>query len=88
MYKLLDLFKLNKNQLDIKVIPRASVNKITISSQQDEFFIKVYVTSVPEDGKANKEVIKLLSKELGIAKSKITIVKGLKSSNKSIKIED
>ena len=51
-------------------------------------FIKVYLTSVPVGGKANKDLIKLLSKELNVSKSRINIVKGEKSKEKIIEIDD
>ncbi|MDF1498011.1 MAG: DUF167 domain-containing protein [Patescibacteria group bacterium] len=49
--------------------------------------LKIYLIAVPVDGKANKELIKLLSKELGISKSKINIIKGGKSKQKVIEID-
>lgn len=48
---------------------------------------KIYVTDTPEDGKANKAVIALIAKELGIAKSKITIKHGEHCRDKTIEIE-
>lgn len=50
--------------------------------------LRVYLTAVPVDGKANKELIKLLSKELDISKSKISILKGEKNKEKIIEIND
>jgi uncharacterized protein (TIGR00251 family) len=51
-------------------------------------FLKIYLTSVPVQGKANKELVKLLSQELGISKSRISIIKGEKSKEKIIEIND
>lgn len=39
-------------------------------------YLKINVISVPEKGKANQELIKLLAKNLKIAKSKISIISG------------
>lgn len=50
--------------------------------------IKVYVIAVPIKGKANKELIKLLSEELNVNKNKISIIKGEASSNKIIEIDE
>lgn len=50
--------------------------------------IKAYVRAVPIKGKANKELIKLLSEELNINKNKISIIKGETSSNKIIEIDE
>jgi uncharacterized protein (TIGR00251 family) len=44
--------------------------------------LKVSVTAVAEKGKANQAIIKLLAKELGIAKSRIELISGPTSSAK------
>ena len=48
---------------------------------------KVYVSSAPERGKANKELFTALARHLGVKKSEINIVRGEKSRNKLIRIE-
>ena len=48
--------------------------------------LRVYLTAVPVDGKANKELIKLLAEKLEVSKSKISIVKGEKSKEKIIEV--
>jgi hypothetical protein len=50
--------------------------------------LKVKLTAAPVDGEANKELIKLLSKEWGVPKSNINIIKGLTSRNKIVGIEE
>ena len=73
---------------EVHVTPKASTNAI---KPQDagagKIALKIYVTVVPEDGKANEAVIKLLSKELKVPKSAITIIQGLKSRKKVVRIE-
>ncbi|MEA1937147.1 MAG: DUF167 domain-containing protein [Patescibacteria group bacterium] len=49
-------------------------------------FLKIYLTAAPIQGKANKELIKLLAGKLSVSKSKIKIVKGEKSKEKIIEI--
>tara|TARA_R110002124_G_scaffold52032_2_gene150090 strand:- start:10374 stop:10649 length:276 start_codon:yes stop_codon:yes gene_type:complete len=77
-----------KKTLSVKVTPKASQNRVKIEYNPDGSInlIRVYVTTAPEDGKANKEVIKLLSKELGIPKSRLEITHGLKIRDKVISI--
>ena len=41
----------------------------------------------PEDGKANKQVVKLLAKELGLSKSALMIVRGQASREKILRIQ-
>lgn len=69
-------------QIKIRVLPRSSKNQII--KQPDGFKIKL--KAPPVDGEANKELIKFLSKEWGVAKSRIEIVKGKTSRNKVVKI--
>ena len=48
---------------------------------------KVYVSSAPERGKANRELLTVLASHLGVKKSEISIVRGEKSRDKLIRIE-
>ena len=70
-------------KLTVVVAPRSSRNEI---EKKDDGSLKIYLTVPPVDGEANKKVIELLSKEFGIAKSLIQIVKGKTSKQKVIEI--
>lgn len=86
---MLDLFDYqNPPQImHIKVTPKAKRERIKKEvNAEGSVIYKVYVTAAPEDGKANKAVIKLLAKELGLAKSSLTITHGLTSREKIIKV--
>ena len=48
--------------------------------------IEIGVTSKPEKGKANLEIIKKIAKYLDIPSSKVKIVSGFSSKNKVIEI--
>ena len=50
--------------------------------------LRMKVSAPPVEGKANKGVIELLSKALGIKKSNIEIQKGATSKRKVVMIED
>lgn len=50
--------------------------------------VKIYTKAVPVDGKANKQVIALLSDALKVPKSRIKIVKGEKSNKKIIEVDE
>jgi len=70
--------------LKVRVFTKSSrpgVNRV------DDGSYKVYVSSAPERGKANKDVLIALASYLGVKKSEITIVRGEKSRNKLIRIE-
>ena len=78
-----------KEYLRIKVIPKSNkteIAEIMIDGEGEET-IKIRVKAVPEKGKANEELIKFLSKELEIAREKITIISGKADQLKLIKIE-
>ena len=70
----------NKKIFDVKVITKASVDKIYLEND----IVKVKIREIPENGKANKAIIDLFSKTFKIPKKNIDIIKGLKSSNKTI----
>lgn len=68
--------------VDIEVSPKSSKFKISgYNEWRDE--IEVRVTSVPQKGKANKEIIKEFSK---LTNSLVEITSGLKSQHKTLKI--
>lgn len=48
--------------------------------------IIVGLTSKPERGKANRELIKKLAKHFKVSQSQVRIVSGLKSRNKTVEI--
>lgn len=75
--------------LQIRVTPNAGANRIKIEDQPDGTQLyRVYVTTIPEDGKANKDVIKLLAKHLGVSKSSLTIIRGETARDKTIRVDD
>jgi uncharacterized protein len=47
----------------------------------------VRVTAPPLEGRANEALRKLLAKRLGIAKSKVTVVRGQRSRDKTVRVE-
>ncbi len=49
--------------------------------------LKVAVTAAPEKGKANKAIVVVLSKQLDVAKSRLTVIAGETSRIKRILVE-
>lgn len=68
--------------IQVRVIPNSKENKVV--QENDKF--KIYINSPAQDGKANKALIEILSDHLNTKKSQITIIKGNKSRDKTIKI--
>ncbi|MDT8326392.1 MAG: DUF167 domain-containing protein [Roseovarius sp.] len=70
-------------QIALRVTPKALRNRITTEADQ----IRVYVTTVPEDGKANAAVQKLLAKALGLPKTRLRLIRGQTSRDKVFEVE-
>ena len=75
-----------KTVIAIKLTPKASKNAILgwFDDENGQKTLKISVTAVPENGKANKALINMLSKEYKIPKSHIRIVRGQTSTNKMV----
>ena len=69
--------------IDVKVVPSSGKNLCVVDKNKN---IKCYLKSAPEKGKANDELICLLSKILNIPKNFIEITFGKTSRKKRIKI--
>ena len=67
----------------IKMIPKASRSEVV---GWEESRLKIRIAEVPEKGRANKELIRLLSEVLKISKSEIEIISGETSRLKRVKI--
>ena len=75
--------------LKVRLTPNASsvgVNGVWVDAK-GETYLKVSIISVPEKGKANKELIAFLAKIFHLPKSAFEIVSGLTDRCKKIKIE-
>ena len=75
--------ELVKTDIKLRVVPRSSKNLI-LGKDGDVFRVKL--TSPPAGGKANKALIWLLAKMLGISKGRIEITSGKSSRLKSVRI--
>ena len=71
--------------LKIRVKTNSKVQKISFNQLTDTW-ISINLKSKPVKNKANKELIKLLSKKLNIATNQIQIIAGPKNANKTIQI--
>lgn len=71
----------------VRVTPKASRNGVTgYRDTPAGLALGVAVTTVPEDGKANAAVIKLLAKEWKTAKGDISVTSGTTSRDKVLKV--
>ena len=67
----------------LKIVPNSSKNDIVL----EEGFIKVKVTAQPIENKANKSLVEFFSKTFKVPKTKIEIIKGDTSKEKTILIK-
>lgn len=76
-------------QLAVRLVPNAGRNAVDgIETAADgETFLKARVTALPEDGRANKALIALLSGALRIPKSSISFVSGETARKKILRID-
>ena len=70
-------------EFSCKVTPRARRNSIKRSGPA----IKISVTAPPEDGKATAAVTEALAHALGIAKTRLTLLRGTTSRAKVFRLD-
>jgi uncharacterized protein YggU (UPF0235/DUF167 family) len=73
---------LEGTEIAVRVTPKASRDRIVVEEGQ----IRIYVTTVPEDGKANAAVQKLLAKALGLPKSRLSLIRRQTSRDKVFRV--
>ena len=70
-------------EIALRVTPKASRNEIRAT----EDGLRAYVTVVPEGGKANAAVQKLLARALGVAKTRLTLIRGETARDKVFRLD-
>lgn len=70
----------------LRLTPRASVNRISglQTTAGGDGVLKAQVTAIPEGGKANAALIKMLAKEWKLAKSGLAVIQGATDRNKTV----
>ena len=70
--------------IELKVFPGAKKN----CYKEEDGKVKVYLTAPPLNGRANASLIKFLGEHFSVRTSVIQIIKGLKSRNKVIRMDN
>ena len=72
----------------IYLTPKAKRNEFgeLYTDTDGKTYLRAFITAVPEKGKANLELIKMISKEMKIPKSSIGIIAGHTSHRKILEI--
>ena len=69
----------------IKVKPQSRVSSL-VQSEDGQWLANI--KSLPVDGKANEELMALVAKQFGCAKSKVSIKSGASSRTKLVRVDD
>lgn len=69
-------------QFSVRATPRARRNAVELRDGQ----IRISVTTAPEDGKANAAIQKLLARALGVAPSRLELVRGASARDKVFRL--
>jgi len=69
----------------VKVVPRASRSEV--AGALSDGTMRVRVAAVPEGGKANEELCRLLAQHFGLPVRAVTVVSGHTSTRKRVRIE-
>jgi uncharacterized protein (TIGR00251 family) len=71
--------------VQIKVKPQS---RVSVLSQDADGSWLAHIKSLPVDGKANEELLALVAKHFGCAKSQVSIKSGATSKTKRVLIDD
>jgi uncharacterized protein YggU (UPF0235/DUF167 family) len=70
-------------EIAVRVTPSAARNEVRLG----DGMLRISVTVVPEGGKANRAVTKLLARALGIAPSRLDLLRGVGARNKVFRVQ-
>lgn len=70
----------------IEVRLRARAHRDELIGMRDGV-LQAKVTAPPVDGKANRALCKMIAKRVGVAPSKVSVVRGEKSRDKLVRVE-
>jgi uncharacterized protein len=77
------------SRLLVRLTPSGGADRIDGAGRDGEgrAYLKVRVRAPPEDGKANAALEKLIAKTLGVAKTKVSVVRGTTARLKALEVE-
>lgn len=78
------LFSMPAAQIEVRLRPRGSRDELI---GLRDGVLQVKVTAPPVDGKANKALCRLIAKRVGVAPSRVSVVRGEKSREKVVRVE-
>lgn len=70
-------------KISVKVKPKAGKEKV----EKTEGGYIVILKAVPEKGKANEALVRVIAEYFGVARARVRVASGLKSKNKIVEIK-
>lgn len=70
-------------ELTVHVTPRARINAVALRGGA----FHIHTTTAPEDGRATAEVARALAHGLGVAKTRLVLVRGAASRDKVFRLD-
>jgi len=70
--------------LQVKVVPGSGRREV----KHGHGVLRVYLTSPPEGGRANLELIEVLAEHFGVPKSSVHILRGARSRRKLVEVQN
>ena len=71
-------------QLEVRLRPRAKRNAI---EDERDGVLRVSVAAAPVDGLANAALCKLIAKRAGVARSRVSVIRGERSREKLVRVQ-
>jgi len=76
-------------RLAVRVTPKASRDEVTglARDADDRLWVEARVRALPDKGKANAAITKLIASEIGVAKTAVSVLSGSTNRNKILLID-
>ena len=71
-------------ELELAVVPRSAVDRVGPFA---DGVLRVRVTRPPAGGEANRAVLRLVAKALGLAPTRVTLVSGARGRRKRVRLD-
>jgi uncharacterized protein (TIGR00251 family) len=71
--------------ITVRVTPRASKDEVV--GWRDDGVLLVRLTAPPVEGAANRALCRLIARDVGVAPSRVSVVRGERSRDKVVRVE-
>jgi uncharacterized protein len=71
-------------ELQVRLQPRARKNAV---GEERDGVLRVTVAAAPVDGRANAALCKLIAKRAGVARGRVSVIRGERARDKVVRVE-